>query len=306
MPGMTPGAWPSSRDPGHPWLMRSVVGRLLVLGALLGSAIGAAPIGASAATAYNPAMPFATWEVPIGDIPSLGSPRTGVLVKAFSPGMDPVKYLNAAQAAGQRVVVYFTDTVSSGGAVYPSRVAAWVNKVKSHPALVGYLSVKEPSWIGVTLSEMRSLYKAYRAADPKHSVIALLGDIPHFGSSANPWSTGVANILWVDWYPVTYSRGYIGTASTWFPKVRAYVDKVTPGVPLWLMVQGHGYKAGDRRTPTASELERQVRDGLVYLKAQGIIYYTWNNKLYDNDLKRNPTLWAAARSILTRIRAGTF
>ena len=166
--------------------------------------------------------------------------------------------------------------------------------------------MKEPSWSHISLSEMRSLYKAYKAADPYHRVIALLGDVPHFGSSANPWATGVANMLWIDWYPVTYSRGYIGTASTWFPKVRAYVNKVTPGVPIWLMVQAHGYKPGDRKTPTSAQLIREVRDGFTYLKANGILFHTWNNPRYDSDLKRNPTLWSTVHSIISKVRTGTF
>jgi hypothetical protein len=81
---------------------------------------------------------------------------------------------------------------------------------------------------------------------------------------------------------------------------------VTPGVPIWLMVQGHGYRPGDRKTPTSAQLERQVRDGFRYLKANGILFQTWNNPRYDNDLKRNTSLWSAARSIVSRVHAGTF
>jgi hypothetical protein len=291
-----------------PGLIAPLVAAALVASLVAVVAAWQSPAPAVAATTtYSRTMPFATWEVPVGDIASLGQPRTYLLVKSFSPTMDVVKYLDTAWAHGQRVVVYFRDTVDDArGIVYPSRVKAWVDKVKRHPALFGYLTVKEPSWIGISVTEMRALYKAYRAADPVHRVIALLGDVPHFGTSANPWTTGIATMLWVNWYPVTYSRGYIGTASTHFPKVRAVVDRVNPNVPVWLMVQGHGNRPGDRRTPTTAELERQVRDGFRYLKPQGIVFYTWNNALYDRDLKRNPALWAAARSIVTRVRAGTF
>jgi hypothetical protein len=257
--------------------------------------------------AYSTATPFGLWEVPILDIAGLGTPRPTVLVKAFSPGMNPVRYLDEARSHGYQVVVYFTNTVDYGsGAVYPSRVRPWVDQVKGHPALFGYLSVKEPSWSGVSLTEMRALYTAYKAADPNHRVIALLGDIPHFGTKANRWGPGAADMLWLDWYPVTYSRGYINTASTWFPKVRKYVKTVTPGTRIWLMVQGHGYRPGDRKTPTARQLARQVRDGFTYLRAKGILFHTWNNPRYDSDLKRNAALWGAARSIIGKVRAGTF
>jgi hypothetical protein len=284
--------------------MRSPIRRLTLFLALGAMTLGLTP---NAALGYSTTTWFGVWEVPVGDVDNLGTPRMNIIVKAFSPGMDPVNYLNTAKANGMMVAVYFTDTVDyAKGTVYPSRIKAWVDKIKGHPALFGYLSVKEPSWSGISLTEMRSLYKAYKTADPSHRVIALLGDVPHFGSTANPWSTGVANMLWVDWYPVTYSRGYIGTASTHFPKVRAYVNKVTPGVPIWLMVQGHGYRAGDRRTPSATELQRQVRDGFTYLNANGILFHTWNNPNYDTDLKRNSSLWSTARSIVGKVRAGTF
>jgi len=254
---------------------------------------------ASASPGVLPARAYAGWEVPVADIARLGSPRPTILVKAFSPSMNPVTYLDEAAKYRQRVLVYFADTVDySAGTIKTSVIPGWVAKVKNHPALYGYMSVKEPSWNRISLSEMRSLYSAYGAADPGHVVVALLGDTPHFGTSANPWGTGVANVLWVDWYPVTYSRGYIGAASVNFPKIRNYVAATTPGTPIWLMVQGHAYPAGDQRTPTAAELRRQVSDGFRYLGAAGIAFYTWKNPLYSNDFSRNPALWDVARSLM--------
>ena len=258
-------------------------------------------------TTTTTTTPFATWGVPVTDIADLGTVRSELIVKAFSPSHDIIKFLDTAKAHKQQVLVYFENTVDyNTGTVYPARIKSWVDKVKAHSALFGYLSVKEPSWSGVTLSEMRSLYNAYRAADPKHPVVALLGDVPHFGTSANPWGSGVANVLWVNWYPVTYTRGYIATASTHFPKVRAYVDKVTPGTKIWLMVQGHGYRPGDRKPPTTTQLVKQIKDGFQYLKADGIAFHAWYNPPYDSDFSRNATLWSSARTIMAKVRAGTF
>jgi len=246
-----------------------------------------------------PARHFAGWEVGLADIAGLGTPRPALLMKNISPGSNPIPYLDEAARYGQRVLFYFADTVDyTNGTIKTSVIPGWVAKVKNHPALYGYLSVKEPSWSGVTLGEMRLLYSAYKAADPNHAVVALLGDTPHFGTSQNPWGPGVANVLWVDWYPVTYSRGYIANASIHFPKIRTYVAATTPGTPIWLMVQGHGNRPGDRRTPTAAELTRQVNDGYRYLSAAGIAFYTYRNTMYDNDFARNPALWATARSLM--------
>jgi hypothetical protein len=271
---------------------------LLVSVALVG--LAAIPGGATARPRILPDGPaYAGWEVTREDIGGLGFPRPSLLVKAFSPTMNVTAYLDEAAKYRQKVLVYFTDTVNYGaGTIKTSAIPSDVAKVRNHPALYGYLSVKEPSWNGISLTEMRSLYTAYKAADPDHPVVALLGDTPNFGKAQNPWGTGVANVLWVDWYPVTYSRGYIGTASTNFPKIRSYVAATTPGTPIWLMVQGHGNRAGDKRTPTASELARQVNDGFRYLGAAGIAFYTWKNALYDSDFVRNPALWDAARSLM--------
>ncbi len=283
-------------------LLPVIAAAALVVGLTVRPVDQAAAIAAPAAS-----QPFATWEVPREDISSLGTPRSELLVKAFSPTMDPVAYLDEAARFGQKVVLYFRDTVDdSRGTISTSRIGPWVAKVRHHPALWGYLTVKEPSWSGISVSEMRSLRKAFRTADPDHPTVALLGDIPNFGTSDNPWASGIADVLWVDWYPVTFSRGYIATARTHFPKVRAYVDKVTPGTPVWLMVQGHEYRPGDRRAPTGSELEREVLDGARYLHADGFIFYTYHNALYGRDLERNGSLWSTARSIMARTRAGTF
>ena len=269
--------------------------------ALIALVVFVSPVTVAAAPGVlpSPGPGYAGWEVPVADIAALGSPRPTILVKAFSPPMDPVTYLDEAAKYRQKVLVYFTDTVNySSGTIKTSVISGWVAKVKNHPSLYGYLSVKEPSWNGISLGEMRSLYGAYRAADPGHPVVALLGDTPHFGTTANPWATGVANILWVDWYPVTYSRGYIGTASVNFPKIKNYVAAATPGTPIWLMVQGHAYRPGDKRSPTAAELRRQVSDGFRYLGAAGIAFYTWKNPLYSSDFARNPGLWDVARSLM--------
>jgi len=284
--------------------VRSRLSRKLALAASV-AGLALASLGATttaAAITYSTSMPLILHNVPPEDL--LANTRGvcngsfNIVIRNVSGAAGALRYLDAAQKCGLKAVLFFSTT-TSGGTVYPSRVGPLVRAVKNHPALYGYLSVKEPSWSGISLSEMRSLYNAFRAADPNHPVVALLGDIPHFGTSQNPWGTGVANVLWVDWYPVTYSRGYITTASTHFPKVRSYVASVTPGTPIWLMVQGHGYRPGDRRPPTSAELVRQVNDGTTYLGAAGIAFYIWDHAAYDSDFSRNPKLWATARSLMT-------
>ncbi len=284
---------------------------MLVLGLLVGLVGSASAPQATRAVvqAYAADAPMALWEVPVAQIPTAPTLGTNYLIKSFSPGMDPVTFLNDAQARGWKVIFHFNNTVDyAAGVVYPARVAAWVNQVKDHPALAGYLTVKEPSWNGISVSEMRALRNAFRAADPNpaHLIYADYGDSPHFGTSANPWAAGIADTLIMNWYPVRISKGYVPDAIKWFPKMRAYVNSVTPGTPIWIMTQAFGAAKYDQRTPTSAEMERQVGEAFRYAGANGIVFYTWVNSLYDHPLGTNLTLRAKIASIVAQVRAGTF
>lgn len=238
-------------------------------------------------------------------------------IPAGSTLTAPVNYLNEAAACGYKVFFHFSGTIS-GGTVYPSRVARFVNAVKGHPNLAGYLSVKEPSWVGISASEIRALYRAHKAADPAHPVMALFGDIPHFGDAANPYTAGMADIVMVDWYPVetAYSgcsmsgTSYRSDGPKWYStKVKPRVAARTPGVPVYVMVQTHKYLAPrchKKQLPTQGRLERQVREAFVYAGAKGIAYHTWSNTSYASDEARNPTMFNWMKSISDRVRAGTF
>jgi hypothetical protein len=237
------------------------------------------------------------------------------IIKNSDSTTSSLKFLDAAAVCGVKVVLYFPTTVS-GGTVYSARVAAAVNGVKNHAALWGYLSVKEPSWAGISAAEIRSLYSAFKAADANHPVMALFGDIPHFGDSANPYTAGMADVVMVDWYPVETGSGgtsrtgtsYVATGPTWFNKVRNVVEARTPARPIWLMVQTHKYLAPathKKQLPTEALLRRQVREGLSGLSAAGIAFHTWANTSYDMDQVRNPTMVGWMKVISSQVRAGT-
>lgn len=291
----------------------------LVAASLIAGVLGAATT--SATTTYATDMPMILQNVPPED---LLANRNGIcdgsfklVIKNVGGNAGALRYLDAAKACGLQAILYFSDTISSSGVIYPSRIAPHLRAVRAHPALYGYLSVKEPSWTRVSGSEIRTLYRAYHAADPSHPVVALFGDIPHFGTTRNPFTAGMANIVMVDWYPVeTASSGcsrtgsiYISTGPRHFKAIRAKVDSVSPGKPIWLLVQTHKYLAPSchkKQRPTESQLRRQVRDGLVYLKAAGIGFHTFRNTNYTIDEYRDPTMVGWMRTVSGQIAAGTF
>ncbi len=301
------------------------INRLARLGfvAAMTATFAAGPIGAGVATAatFSPATAMILNSVPPEDLlantKGICDGSFTIVVRNVGGAAGALRYLDAAQACGVKAVLFFSTT-TVGGTVYPSRVAALVNAVKNHPALYGYLSVKEPSWTGISATEIRSLYRAFKAADPGHPVVGLFGDIPHFGDTRNPYTTAMADIVMVDWYPVETASGgcsssgtsYVATGPKWFStKVYPKVHAVTPRAPIWVMVQTHKYLAPSchkKQRPTQSYLNRQVREALTYAHASGIAFHTFSNTNYTMDEKRDPTMITYMKAISSGLRAGTW
>lgn len=300
--------------------------RHVVLMAVVGLALAVSvwvPAASAAVLSYSTTTPMVLQNVSLQD---LQANRAGIchstfthVIANFSDAVHARNYLNAAAACGLKVIVYFSPTVkTSTGTVYPTRVATYVNMVKDSPALWGYLSVKEPSWSHINSGEIRSLYYAFRKADPKHPVMALFGDIPHFGTTANPYTNNMANVVMVDWYPVETARGgcstsgsvYVAGGSKWYStKVRPIVAAKTPGVPVWVMVQTHknlGPSCHKKQLPTLSQLQREVREAFLYAGASGIAFHTFESPSYTLDERRHPTTVSWMRSIGAAVAAGTF
>jgi hypothetical protein len=286
--------------------------------ALLIGSLGSTAPAAAVATTYSTTAPIILQEVPSSD---LAANKNGVctsgathVIKNAQGGLNVAAYASAAAACDMKVIWAFPDSVTySTGQIHKTQVAKWVKKVKNLPNTWGYLSVKEPSWSRISGAEIRSLYQSYRKADPTHPVMVLFGDVPHFGSTANPYTKGMANVVMVDWYPVETTNGtnskYLTGASKWFPKVRKKVAATTPGVPVYLMVQTHKYlhpATHKKQRPSQAQLSREVREGFVYLKAGGIAFHVWRNTNYNRDQLRDPQMVSWISALAASIKAGTF
>ncbi|HEU0243248.1 MAG TPA: hypothetical protein VFQ75_05040 [Candidatus Limnocylindrales bacterium] len=297
-----------------PQLSRQVALAVLVAGAALVASAGGAP----AAAAVPTTTPMILQEVPVWDLEQntngICTSGASLVIKNAAGTFNASNYLEKAQACGLKVIFAFPETINYGtGTIYPSRVAKWVNKVKNNPGTFGYISVKEPSWHGISASEIRTMYKAFRAADSKHPVIALFGDLPHFGTSRNPYGTGMSNIVMFDWYPVETTNGtdsvYLTGARTWFPRAKSLVAKISPTKRIFLMVQTHKYlkpATHKKQRPTELQLRRQVRDGFNYLGADGIAFHVWRNTNYTRDQLRDPAMVSYMSRIFADVKAGTF
>ncbi len=295
--------------------------------ATLGSATAGAtvaPVGGSAtpnAFVAPTSAPMVLQNVTLADITNN---KNGIcnggfthVIKNTDTASNARNYLTAAQACGLKVIFYFSKTVTAGGTVYPSKVASWVKIVKNSPALYGYLSVKEPGSTHVSVTEIRALYSAFKKADPKHPVIALFGDIPHFNEKGNYWGKGMSDILMIDWYPVeTANNGcsktgvdVVSTSAKNLKHVRAVVNRKVPGKRIWLMVQTHKYlgpTCHKKQRPSEAQLRKQVRDGFTYAQVVGIAFHTFDNANYQSDQRRDPEMVSRMRTIADEVHAGTF
>jgi len=303
--------------------VRTRLTRHLVLAATVaGLALGSIAATATSATmTYSTTTPMILHNVPPEDL--LANTRGvcngsfDLVIRSVGGTAGALRYLDAAQHCGLKAILFFSDT-TSGGTVYPSRVAALVRAVKNHPALYGYLSVKEPSWVGINATEIRSLYAAFKAADPAHPVVALFGDIPHFGDTRNPYTTRMADIVMIDWYPVETASGgcsssgtsYVTTGPKWYStKVYPKVHAVTPKAPIWVMIQTHKYLAPachKKQRPTQALLNRQVREAFTYAHAAGIAFQTFRNVNYNLDEYRDGTMVSWMKTLSAQVAAGTF
>lgn len=292
--------------------------RLCLATALLTwSSVAVLPASA-ATTAYSTSVPIILQEVPSWDLAAntngVCTSGATLVIKNAQGTFNPVNYATLAAACGLRVIWAFPDTVDyATGTIYPGAISALVDQVKDLPNTWGYLSVKEPNWSHITAPEIRALYHAYKVADPAHKVMALFGDVPHFGTSSNPYTAGMTDVVMVDWYPVETSNGsdstYLTGATRWFPIVRSKVAAVTPRVPIYLMVQTHknlGPATHKKQRPTQAQLWREVRDGFTYLRASGIAFHVWRNNNYTLDQLHDPRMVASMGTLAAQLKAGTF
>ena len=256
------------------------------------------------------AVPIGIWHVPARELDEVAPLGVDFVIRKFAPPDDVVRYLDEARRFGVKVIVGFSH-VYRDGVVRPELIGPLVAPIRRHPALYGYLAVTEPSVQGVSLSEMRQLYTAFKAADPEHPVLVSIGMIGEFGGPTNQWGPGAADIVLAEWYPTVFaSRIFPDGWRTNTPYVlshfRDVVERATPGLPIWLVTQGYTYRPADLRSPTEAELADQVRDAFRYLGASGVAFYPWKGgEPYEDDVRRNAALQETLRQVVNAVRTRT-
>jgi hypothetical protein len=235
------------------------------------------------------------------------------VLERFGPKDDPISYLDRAEANGLKVLAWFSGSYALK-TVTPAALDPWVAKVKSHPALYGYVSVIEPGAVTamLTLADLRVLYQHLKSLDPGHPVVVSYGHLPWFGDATNDFGRGVADSIITEWYPVVfpspaYPAGWVTTGPAILRNVRSVVAARAPGTPIWVSVQMHEYLHSNKRQPSFTEVIKMIDQGFDEMGARGVLYYPWHTSSnYTNDLSRNPELQESVRVSIAWLRAGHF
>ena len=258
-------------------------------------------------------VPAIAWGVPAPDLPKIKALGFNVVLKRFQPGVDPLYYFDLAKAAGVKVLAWFPE-VYTPTSFNPAALDPWVTKVRTHPALYGYVSVVEPaaSALKVTLPQLRILYSRLKTLDPGHPVIVSYGHLWKFGIQDNPFAKGVADAIIVESYPVVfpsgaYPLGWVDGAAATLRNVRKVVAATAPATPIWLTIQMHEYLASNRRQPAFAEVVRQLDVGFDDLRADGLIFYPWHSSTnYTADMASSAELQSSVKTTLAWLRQGRF
>ncbi len=154
----------------------------------------------------------------------------------------------------------------------------------SHPAVVGYFSVDEPTWGGIPLAPYAAGYRLLRDEfDPWRPVY--INEAPRGTTDSLRPVMGACDIYGVDIYPIPSPNPHSGLEDKTATSVGKYTDicrDVTRGrKPIWMCLQGFawGTLTGSKEIyPTYNESRFMAFDAIAH-GATGLVYWgIWMGK----------------------------
>ncbi|MHB8580489.1 MAG: LamG-like jellyroll fold domain-containing protein [Ignavibacteriaceae bacterium] len=194
-----------------------------------------------------------------------------------------VAFLDSAYANGVWVIIGkdFTSGSGSSFSIDTTALHSYVSdsSINNNPALYGWLAIDEPAGRNVSLANLQKLYQAYREADPNHPVMVDFNrSYSDFGTSTNPFGTGVADIANFDIYPWTigapYSLNPVSMTKGGILNADSIIHDDDPHTKIWGM--GQTFSTADWRRPLPIEMYSQAVDFLTN-GAQALDWYTWSS-----------------------------
>ncbi|GAA3401152.1 carbohydrate binding domain-containing protein [Paenibacillus hodogayensis] len=186
--------------------------------------------------------------------------------------------LDTAQASGLKVLVpLYLDMKVKENFELTRQV---VTKFKSHPAVLAYMIMDEPSGNGIPQSELLDAYKLIRSIDPVHPTYMVEVDSHYYRSTGQ-----ATDILVTDVYP--YNQDYNQPISAVGDGVRKAAADVDGTKPVWTVLQTFKH-AGTiwNYLPTIDQLRNMAYQAFL-AGSKGLGYYSINDpgwKLRDSAL----------------------
>ncbi|MEG3438901.1 hypothetical protein V0288_17370 [Pannus brasiliensis CCIBt3594] len=171
-------------------------------------------------------------------------------------------------------------------------IVSFVRKYKNHPAVGGWYLIDEPELQEVNGEHVlrknpqyvSDAYRAIQAEDPDHPVIiAFYGRSIRSGINIGPFVNS-ADLLAVDYYPILIPPYCSNTRefacdlflSQMYPDLQQmsglFEREKKP--PMFLILQGSGYKKYDQREPTVAETRYYVLTSLQ-IPTSGVFFFMW-------------------------------
>ena len=180
-------------------------------------------------------------------------------------------YLDRAAAANIKVVIEIPrDDVKRKRT---EQVIQFVRELKSHPATYGWYLYDEPKPTTITPDDLKQIYQAIKAEDPKHTIAIAFNRLFRI-----PQYFEAFDVAMYDKYPVLYnSPEFAGFYNDTFKKLVDTAVSLTQGKDFWYIVQGYGENKdgtprNNKRLPTMAE-ERYMVYCTILARVDGLFFW---------------------------------
>jgi hypothetical protein len=223
----------------------------------------------------NPFFPIAAYHVRQTDYPYLLEAGINTVQGIVTNSADALQgALDAAQQNGLKVTVplYYNMKVKENAAL----TTQFVNRFKTHPAVLAWMIMDEPFSNGKTLEELADAYGLIRSLDKAHPTYLVEALPPYYGTTAK-----VTDILVTDVYTIPHDPISLVGERTAMAKQEAREK------PVWNVLQAMYNPPNWPVLPTIAEVRNTAYQSLLN-GLQGIAYYSVNENTFR---LRNSELW---------------
>lgn len=183
------------------------------------------------------------------------------------------------------------------GRVSAKAVTSYVNRIKSHPALMAYMQPDEAISIGISPTKLKTLYNAIRAADKTTPVLLVDYDV-----TAPKKAAGSYDVAIFDEYPIGRE-----SIATWQGLLHTFVQNAKPK-PTWVILQAFYSGPWMDECCWSQPTLAQLRQMVAAAKAEGVkgwLSYEYNCTLVDPAdtycLTDHQTLYSDLRTVFSEI-----